>query len=242
MICNGTLLKKTCGRAAFPRRISARRCWRRRWDRRRRRWGRWGRRGVRCWRRGKAWGWWRRWRRYWAVLSDRIRRRGRRSLRRRRWLLRGGWRVAIDGRRGARARARALSQEIGERRQREMGRVIVVGLDRAKVSTISFRESPRAIQADIVIIMSPHFNHHPRAVPAQRIIAMLTHLHRDPRSCVAVGGDGDRRASVLSARARVEAKGRAWRLTRHLGVPILLLPFYHGDLSGHQLDGGNACW
>ena len=142
MVCNGTLFKKSCGRAAFPRRISARRCRRRRWDGRRRLWGRRGRRGVRCWRRGRTWRWRRRRRRYGAVLSDRIWRRGRRCLRHWRGLVLGGRRVAFDGRRGARARARALGQEIGHRRQREMGRVVVVGLDRAKVGTISFRESP----------------------------------------------------------------------------------------------------
>ena len=116
-------------------------------------WG-WGR-GRRCWGWGKGrrcWGWNRRGCR---EVRWRRRRKGERRRRARgRWGLFGGHRRRRRRRRGrglgghrrrcgARAWARPLSDEVRQRRQREVGRVVVVvSLDRAKVSSSTFGEPP----------------------------------------------------------------------------------------------------
>ena len=106
-------------------------------------------------------------------------------------------------RRRAGARARPLGDVVGDRREREVRRcvVVVVGLDRTKVSTVSLRESARAVQTDIIRVIIPHFDHHPRSIPAQRIVAMLTNLHGDPGASVsmAIGCNWGRRARVECA-------------------------------------------
>ena len=56
-----------------------------------------------------------------------------------------------------------------------MGRVVVVvGLDRAKVRTVTLGKSTRAIQTDIIRVMFSCFHHNPRSVPSQGVVAMLT--------------------------------------------------------------------
>ena len=95
-----------------------------------------------------------------------------------------------------------MGDVVGQRRQREVGRVVVVvGLDRAKVRTVTLGESTRAIQADIIRVMFPYFHHHPRSVPSQGVVAMLTHLYGDSgaRVSVAVCCDGDGGARVRRA-------------------------------------------
>ena len=103
-------------------------------------------------------------------------------------------------RRRACARARPLGDVVGDRREREVRRcvVVVVGLDRTKVSTVSLRESARAVQTDIIRVIIPHFDHHPRSIPAQGVVAVLTNLDEDPVAGVAmpVCSDGDGRARV----------------------------------------------
>ena len=94
-----------------------------------------------------------------------------------------------------------MGQEIGDRREREVRRVVVVGLNRMEVSTITLGKSSRAIQADVIRVMGPSLNHHPRAVPTQGVVAVLTNLDGDPVAGVAmpVCGDGDGRARVRRA-------------------------------------------
>ena len=59
---------------------------------------------------------------------------------------------------------------------------------------------------------------------------------------MSVGGDGGWRACVEGAWAGVEAERWAWRLARHLGVPVLFLPSYDGHLPWDHGDGRHARW
>ena len=100
--------------------------------------------------RGWGWGWFWGWSRGWG-------RRGRRWKRVRQRQSDGGIRRRRGGRGGRRrrcacARARSLGDVVGDRREREVRRrvVVVMGLDRTKVSTVSLRESARAVQTDII--------------------------------------------------------------------------------------------
>ena len=138
---DSTVFQKADWGSALPRWVAARG------------WGFWG------W----GWGWGRgrrrrhRKQRWWGGRGVRRRRRrrdekGRRRLSGRSFLCGCRWRrgrrrrrgLGDHGRRcGARARARPLSDEVRQRRQREVGRVVVVvSLDRAKVSSSTFGESP----------------------------------------------------------------------------------------------------